>query len=136
MNTGRRTRAREIAFKTIFSSHVGKHDILEVLAFNLKFDESKGIRGEIEKRVKTWNKHHEEIDSIIEKHLKKGTLKDVPNVALCSLRLGICELDYFNDVPGEVIVDEVVGIASKFGNESIASFVNAVMDERLKSYLS
>ncbi|MCD4783080.1 MAG: transcription antitermination factor NusB [Candidatus Eremiobacteraeota bacterium] len=135
MKTGKRTKAREFAFKTMFSSQVGKHDILDVLESTLEHDDSKGIKGEIEKRVITWNKNRKEIDSIIEKHLRKGTLRDVPNVALCALRLGICEMEYFDDVPAEVAINEIVEISKKFGNESISGFVNAIMDERLKSRL-
>lgn len=133
MKIGRRTKARELAFKAMFSSHVGKHDILDVLKSTLEHDDSRGIKGEIEKRIKTWNNNREEIDSIIVKHLRKGTLQNVPNVALCSLRLGICEMEFFDDVPAEVAINEIVEISKKFGNESISGFVNAIMDERLKS---
>jgi len=95
-------------------------------------DQAKGLKGIVEKKIRTWNNNKEKIDDIIKSHLRRGKLEDLPNVSLCVLRLGICEMEYMKEVPPRVAIDEAVELVKKFGDPPSAGFVNGIMDAHLR----
>jgi N utilization substance protein B len=44
------------------------------------------------------------------------------------LRMGICELIYFEDIPPKVSINEVIEISKKFSTAGSAKFINGVLD--------
>jgi len=44
------------------------------------------------------------------------------------LRLGVYELLYVPEVPGEVVIDEAVELSKKYGTENARLFVNGILD--------
>lgn len=71
--------------------------------------------------------HLDEIDAIIEPHLKKWTLARLPRVSLAVLRLSVAQLLYMPDLPESVIINEAVELAKEFGAEDEYSFVNGAL---------
>ena len=125
--------ARESAFSIIFSSHVGNIEITRALESYLKTGEYEILDFDIRKKVHTWNKNREEIDKLITGHLKKGTIEDLSNVSLNILRLGFCELEYFEEIPPRVVLNEAIELAKKFGDPATAKLVNGILDSHLKT---
>lgn len=66
------------------------------------------------------------IDYILEKHLKKRKLKDLPLPIRNILREGAYGLLFSND-PEHAVVNESVNLAKKYGHNGTASLVNAVL---------
>ncbi len=124
-------RIREYAFYILFSSRVGKLDVDEAMETFLKSDEVEGLKTQIIRKVNTWKRNREDIDRLIGEHLKKGTVENLNNIAISVLRLGFCEMEYLEDVPVRVAINEAVNLAKKFGDEPTAKLVNGVMDARL-----
>jgi len=129
----RKAKARELAFYVLFSSLVGSQDVDDALKTVLDSEEATGIKGDIEKKIRLWKKNREEIDKVIEEHLKKGSLESLSSVALSILRLGFCEMVFDKQIPPAVAINESVAIAKTYGDPAISRFVNAVMDAHLKS---
>lgn len=48
-------------------------------------------------------------------------------VDLTILRLAVYEIEYDDDIPTGVAINEAVELAKKFGQDSSASFVNGVL---------
>jgi transcription antitermination protein NusB len=44
------------------------------------------------------------------------------------LRMGICELMYFPEIPPKVSINETIEIAKSFSTESSGKFINGIMD--------
>ena len=44
------------------------------------------------------------------------------------LRIALCELLYFPDIPPKVTINEAIEIAKDFSTESSGTFVNGIMD--------
>lgn len=69
----------------------------------------------------------EELDSIIEKHLKKGwTLKRISKPSLSILRLALYEMKYVENVPCGVAINEAVELAKKYTIDE-SKFINGVL---------
>lgn len=73
-----------------------------------------------------------EIDQLIAEAAPKWPLSQISQVDLATLRYSVWELKNNQEVPQKVIIDEAIEIGKEFGNESSASFINAVLGHILK----
>lgn len=70
----------------------------------------------------------EEIDKTITKSAPDWPLKNIAKIDLAVLRLGVFELLYTKETPRNVVIDEAIELAKKFGNDSSSKFINGVLD--------
>ena len=70
----------------------------------------------------------ERIDALIAEHSPRWRLERMPLVDRNVLRLCVHELLFDTDTPAQVVIDEGVEIARRFGAEQSAAFVNGVLD--------
>ena len=75
------------------------------------------------------------IDAVLDKYSEHWRKDRMPAVDRNILRLGVFELEYCDDIPAEVSLNEMVELAKHFGSESTPGFVNAVLD-RVKGALN
>ncbi len=69
----------------------------------------------------------EEIDPVIEKYCIGWKMNRISKVALAVLRLAICEILYFDDIPVSVSINEAVELCKKYASEEDKSFVNGIL---------
>lgn len=69
----------------------------------------------------------ESIDAVIEKYAKGWKLGRISKVALAVLRMAICEMLYFEDIPVGVSINEAVELCKKYAAKEDASFVNGLL---------
>lgn len=70
----------------------------------------------------------ENLDGIISSNLKGGwRIGRISKVSLAILRLAICEMTKFNDIPVSVSINEAVELAKKYAAEEDSSFVNGLL---------
>ena len=70
----------------------------------------------------------ENLDSIISSNLKGGwKINRISKVSLAILRLAVCEMTKFNDIPVSVSINEAVELAKKYAAEEDSSFVNGLL---------
>ena len=101
---------------------------------SLGFDSASDIENEIvsdSEFVKTlafraWE-NLESIDAVIEKYAKGWKLSRISKVALAVLRMAICEMLYFEDIPVGVSINEAVELCKKYAAKEDASFVNGLL---------
>lgn len=67
------------------------------------------------------------IDDVIQRYSHEWSLDRMPPVDRATLRLGVYELLYRDDVPDAVVIDEAVELAKSLSTEDSASFVNGVL---------
>ena len=73
-------------------------------------------------------KHADRVDSVITAASRNWRLERMSRVDRNILRLGTCELIQFPDVPVNVVINEAVELAKRFGAGESAAFVNGILD--------
>ncbi len=78
--------------------------------------------------IKT-KEHKEEIDKLIEKNVAKNWSFDrFDKVMQSLLRLGVCELIFFDQIPANVIFNEYIELAKSFFKKREVGFVNGILN--------
>lgn len=73
--------------------------------------------------------HITTIDQLISKHLvNDSTISAIPMLLLALLRIAVCELCYFVEIPRKVVINEYTDIASDMLCEQDVGFVNFILD--------
>ena len=71
----------------------------------------------------------DEIDATVKRFLSKDwSWERIAAIDKAILRVAVCELLFFDDVPTLVSINEAVEIAKEFGAESSKAFINGLLD--------
>lgn len=116
-----RRRAREIILKALFQRDFREVSCDELLASHEVDDYVRAVLAGIER-------HQDELDELICSHTRGWRLERLHSVDRNLLRLAIYELLYRPDVPPQVVIDEAVELAKKYGSEQSGRFVNGMLD--------
>lgn len=125
-----RRESREAAFKLLYSIQISKDaDINEQID---NFIETEEIEDEeainyIKDVVTGIDKNNDMIESEIKDNIKKDwSISRISKIDFTLLKLGIYEI-LFSKLPYKVVVNEVVQIAKKYGDDNSGSFINGVL---------
>lgn len=116
-----RRRAREIILKALFQRDFRQASSDELLTGHAVDDYVREVLAGIERR-------QGELDELICSHTRGWRLERLHSVDRNLLRLAIYELLYRPDVPPQVVIDEAVELAKKYGSEQSGRFVNGMLD--------
>lgn len=72
--------------------------------------------------------HSADIDKIIKARVANWDFKRIATLDRLILRMGICELLYFREIPPKVTMNEAIELAKLFSTERSGQFVNGVLD--------
>ena len=121
----RRT-AREKAMQILFQLEI--NDIEPTLAIE-NFIESTEGNEFLTALVEGVIKYIAEIDEVISSSLENWTFDRVASVEKIILRIATYEINYLEDIPESVSINEAVELAKKFGDEKSGQFVNGVLSK-------
>jgi N utilization substance protein B len=68
------------------------------------------------------------IDAIIEKRTSNWEMGRIALIDKLLLRMGVCELLYFPDIPPKVTINEAIEIAKEFSTAGSGKFINGILD--------
>ena len=132
-----RTESREQAFKLLYSMEIQKEDSPEQIDLYLENNEITNEQT-IQYIKDIWtgtNKYKDEIKEKISKNLKKDwDIERLSKVNLSLLKLAIYEM-LFKKLPFKVVINEVIELAKKYGEDNSASFINGVLASIVKNDL-
>ena len=74
----------------------------------------------------------EKIDGLIGTLAKNWTIERMSRVDRNILRLSIYEILFIPETPKNVVINEAIEIAKKFGNDESPSFINGILDAAVK----
>jgi N utilization substance protein B len=77
----------------------------------------------------------ERIDKIIKKFLEHWDFERISSTDKEALRIGIYELIYRKDFEPKVVIDRIVRISKKFGEEDSGKFVNGILGAVYRNYI-
>lgn len=124
-----RSEARDAAFTVVFQLSFHSDDM------DIVFDELLQARPESEQNlgyiravVEGVNKHNDEFEEIISKHLRSGwTLSRISRVSVAIMKMAMYEMKFMEDVPARVAINEAVELAKRYGDEGDSTFVNGLL---------
>jgi N utilization substance protein B len=70
----------------------------------------------------------EELDSKIKERVENWELNRIALIDKILLRVGICELLYFPDIPPKVSINESIEIAKDYSTSGSGKFINGILD--------
>lgn len=128
-----RRKARELTLKALYAYDISGTDVEQIsndilAPSQIKPEAKKFSRSLFYKVVQ----NIKEIDKLIRDNVKSWDFSRIALIEKNILRLGICEILFFDDIPAAISIDEAIELAKKYGDKDSKSFVNAVLDSILK----
>jgi len=122
-----RTKAREYAFILLFQYKFQPDSIGELIE-DFVAEYKPGIQEEyIKNAVNTTIEKIEELDGIIDEKSANWKADRLSYVCQSILRLAICEILYFEDIPVPVSINEAIALIKKYDGEESVNFVNGIL---------
>jgi len=78
--------------------------------------------------------HAAELDEAIGPLLQRWTLDRLPALERLCLRMALCELRHFPEIPLRVTINEYVELARMFSGEEATQYINAVLDRLSRDF--
>lgn len=129
-----RSQTRELAFKLLYQIEIQKAVTNEDI--ELFFETSEIADEQAKEYIKDViygiSGKSKEILDMISKNLKENwEIERISKVNLALLKLGIYEIVY-KELPFKVVINEVVELAKKYGEETSHSFINGILASIVK----
>lgn len=120
---------RELTFKLLYSLEIQKSfedEDIELYFEDVELD-SNHVKEEIKKEIFEIIKNNDELIKQISNNLKADwKLERISRINITLLKLAIYEM-LFKKVPYKVVINEVVELAKKYGEDTSSSFINGVL---------
>ena len=131
-----RSESREAAFKLLYSLQIQKtyslNEKIPLFIEDENIKDSAAIKY-IEETITGIEENNKQIEDYIKENIKSDwSITRISKIDLTLLKLGIYELLY-SKLPYKVVVNEVVELAKKYGDDSSKSFINGVLASIIKS---
>ena len=72
--------------------------------------------------------HKKELDDKIQERVSNWEMSRIALIDKLLLRMAICELLYFPDIPPKVSINEAIEIAKEFSTAGSGKFINGILD--------
>lgn len=120
---------RELTFKLLYSLEIQKSyndEDIELYFEGIELESDK-IKSQIKEDVNNIIKYNEDLVNQISSNLKSDWKLDrISKVNISLLKLAIYEMLY-KKVPYKVVINEIVELAKKYGEDTSSSFINGVL---------
>jgi len=132
MSTSNRRMIREKVLQSLYAYELSKEPIVNIMDTMLTdLREHKNDFQFAKKLIVEVISHEEEIEAIIRLKVDHWEFDRIAVIDRMLLRMGICELMYFQDIPPKVTINELIEIAKTFSTEKSGKFINGVLDSIL-----
>lgn len=128
-----RTKAREVAFKLVYSSFF-TGEVGQTLKKSLfEFEKLNGDDTDyVERALSVVTEHGEDITRIIDEKSYSFPESRLFPVDKSILFIALAEILYMEDIPAAVSANEAANIASLYSTEKSASFISGILAEVIK----
>jgi N utilization substance protein B len=133
---GRRL-ARELALKVLYRFEEGDTDLPSVIekvleAKKYQIQDKDFSRILVQRTVANLK----ELDKRISRVIENWEYDRISVVDKIILRIGACEIIYFDDIPPQISINEAIEIGKKYGGNDSGRFINGVLDAIRKNHES
>ncbi len=130
----RRRIIREKVIQALYAEEIGGDPIEHVIEHILKdLKKNKDAHEFARNLVIQTIDHTPEIDKVIKSKVTNWDFKRIAILDRLILRMAICELLYFKEIPPKVSMNEAIELAKLFSTEKSGQFVNGVLDAVLEN---
>jgi len=131
----KRTEARRRALQALFQLDSTELTIEEAMQHALSVDDETEAKTNafFEQLVRGTTENLEAIDASLNEKLENWTLARLPKIERTILRLSVYELNFSNDAPSKVVLNEAIELCKLFGDEKSSKFVNGVLSKYIDS---
>jgi N utilization substance protein B len=131
--TFKRRLVREKVLQALYAYHISREPITNVMEFALTELRGNKESFEFAKRIiHEVIQHQDEIEEFIRLKVSHWEYDRIAIVDKTLLKMGICELLYFPDIPPKVTINELIEVAKVFSTENSGRFINGVLDAILE----
>jgi len=125
----RRRKVRERVLQTLYAYELSREPIEFVIQQILvDLDEQPEMVDFAKRLTMKVVQTSDELDTIIRERVANWEFSRLAILDMIILRMAICELLYFEDIPPKVSINEAIEIARRFSTEKSDKFVNGVLD--------
>lgn len=128
MKQGRR-QARECVLKALYAQNYTQ-DRMEVVVQDVMDHENldKEFQAFARKLALKTHVRAEEFDEMIRSRSEHWDFQRIAMLDKLVLRIAICEMLYFDDIPPKVSISEAIEIAKNYSTDNSGRFVNGILD--------
>lgn len=127
-----RRRGRELALHALYAIEMSQNPLEEVKQDVIDSEnDGVAIKAFAEQLFINAITHNNELNDIIKRKAINWDFHRIAIIDKLILRLAICELLYFEDIPPKVTIDEAIEIAKKYSTSKSGQFVNGILDSVL-----
>lgn len=129
-----RREAREAVLQALYASEVGKGEWTHIIKAVIKprFRKDTDTFKFAERLFLKIVNNEEEVDEVIQNHIKNWRIERLNTVDKLVLRIAITEFLYFEEIPTKVSINEAIEVAKKFSTKKSGDFVNGILDSALE----
>ena len=124
-----RRKARELTLKALYAYEISGSDAQQVsddiISVSQIKEEAKRFSLILFKKVL---QNIEKIDDLIKRSVKSWDFFRIGLVEKNILRIGVCELLFFSDIPVAITINEAIELGKKYGGKDAKNFINGVLD--------
>ncbi len=126
---GLRRKAREVVLQALYACEIGEEPIEQVLDDQLATDKYDKDLTEFARRlaIRVY-REREELDRVIAERAVNWDLGRIALIDKLILRMGLCELLHFPDIPRKVCINESIEMTKKYSSSDSKRFVNGILD--------
>lgn len=145
-----RRELREAVLKALYAAEISDDSLENILTYTLKpivngiiktvdneqniedYDEKEAVNFAEKLFLKTINQE-KLMDAEIQKQVENWDINRLAIIDKLVLRMAICELMNFSDIPAKVTINEAIEIAKKYSTAKSGRFVNGILDSTYQS---
>jgi len=125
-----RREARERTMQALYAFELGGGDARHILGSVIKSrlkDDDEAIEFATSLFLRTLE-FNQEADEIVVKYTQNWELSRIAVVDRILLRMAMCEMLGFEEIPAKVTINEAIDIAKKFSTAKSGQFINGILD--------
>jgi N utilization substance protein B len=119
---------REKVLQILYAYNLNKESLEALIGAMTSDVEDKADKAFADDLVHRVLAHKEELDKQIKLRVDNWEMNRIALIDKILLRMGICELLYFPDIPPKVSINEAIEIAKIYSTAGSGKFINGILD--------
>ncbi|MCZ6703565.1 MAG: transcription antitermination factor NusB [Ignavibacteria bacterium] len=119
---------REKVLQILFANEMNKGSLKFLMDDILKSISSQPDREFADDLINKILLHADELDDKIKERVKNWEMNRIALIDRILLRMGVCEMLYFPDIPPKVSINESIEIAKEYSTAGSSKFINGILD--------
>ncbi len=124
---------REKVLQVLFANEMNKGSLEFLTDDILKSISNHPDREFANELIKKILLHADELDDKIKERVKNWEMNRIALIDRILLRMGVCEMLYFPDIPPKVSINESIEIAKEYSTAGSSKFINGILDAILSN---